>query len=171
MDESAEGMGDILLSDADFPETYVNWAHPEDYIPVDKPFKPEYMYHHSASYKHARLLMRACFEIITSKKFLPMTFVLDTGAPKPLYLSEKALPLFTKESLLKVDKEMMVQYTQIYGRNYVVEPMPCKHRWANLMGLPLLMKMGLTLREVDGVETFMLSSMKLDYFTSSWLNT
>ena len=115
--------------------------------------------------------VRACFEMGESKMFLPMTFVLDTGAPKPLYLSEKAMSLFTKERVLKIDKGMMVQYTNIYGRNYVVEIIPYEHRCANLMGLPLLMAMGLTLREVDGVKTFMLSSMKLDYFTTNRLNT
>jgi hypothetical protein len=169
LDDESEGMQDILLSDADFPRNYVNWAHPDDYIPIDKPFKPEYTYHHSTSYKHYRLLMRVCFELSESKKFLPMSFVLDTGLPKPLYLSEKAMSIFTSNGLLKLDKKMQLQYIKIYDRNYVVEPIPYQHRWANLMGLPLLMKMGLVLREVDGVETFKLSSMPLDCFTSTSL--
>lgn len=162
-------MKDILLCDADFPDHFVNWAHPEDYIAVDKAFKPEYIYHHSNGYKHSKLLMRTCFELSKSKKFLPMTFVLDTGVSKPLYLSEKALSFFDKEGLLKVDTDLMVGYTTIFGRNVLTESLPSQHRGANVVGLPLLMRKGLQLQTVDGVQDFKLPSMPLKVATSPLL--
>lgn len=165
MDDFGGKLENLILTDADFPEYFVNWAHPEDYILVENPFKPEYIYPNMRNKESTKLLlMRACFELPESKKFLPMTFVLHSGAPNSLYLSEQARSIFGKEGLLEVNSSMM-HHIKVFGQKCEVEPFPYKDRGANLIGNPLLAAMGMQMTMV--LAGFNLSTMPLPYFSAT----
>lgn len=68
--------------------------------------------------------------------------------------------------MIHTNKEFMADYIKIYGNNYVLDVLPYKHRDANVMGLPLLMKLGLFMREINGIKQFSFLTMPVDYFTA-----
>jgi hypothetical protein len=132
---------ELLLQDADFPDNFENMQHPDDYKPVSTPFI-EYIPHFSGH--HNRLIVRLCWRT-TKQKYIPMSFVCDTGAPMGLYLSEKALYIL-KHCGRVVEDETGNEYTTIHnvGRA-AVEQTPPGHAPANLIGLRVLVKLGLSL--------------------------
>lgn len=69
---------DLLLQDADFPDNYVHMAHPDDYKQRDDPLPITCLLHQKIG--HWRLIFRVSFRL-TNGKYLPMSFVCDTGAP------------------------------------------------------------------------------------------
>jgi len=138
---------EILLQDLDFPDYYVNWAHPEDYKIISQPIKPEFIFHSLVFNTHARLLLRASVQLEESS-FMALTFVVNTGAPKPFYFSEKALPILMDRNLVHSVKDTSGgPYVNVNGRNATCEQSPYKHRHANLMGLEMTARLGLHISE------------------------
>lgn len=132
---------ELLLQDADFPKDYVNMQHPDDYIVIDKPFV-EYIVNSSAH--HNRLIVRVCWKV-NDDKYIPMSFVCDTGAPTALYLSQKAYKLLTDCKRVLEDDAGNV-YASVHGTgSAAVEPTPPGHAPANIIGLKLLMRLKLNL--------------------------
>ena len=89
--DADRGVRDQLLSlcDADFPDGYRNMAHPEDYIETRDPFPLQVLLHKRP--QHNRLLLRVCWRL-GDDRFVPVTFVCDTGAPGAVYLSKRYAP-------------------------------------------------------------------------------
>jgi hypothetical protein len=78
--------------------------------------------------------------------FTIMTFVLDTGAPK-MYISQLAKPLLCAYTILGADEELGIEYVRFFGRKYRVENTPEGHAPANILGVKLLCRWGLTLHD------------------------
>ena len=92
MDATEVAAAELLLQNADFPDHYVDMQHPDDYSAVDQPFV-EYITNSYAH--HYRLIVRICWKL-GEQKYLPMSFVCDTGAPTALYLSDKAYRMLSR---------------------------------------------------------------------------
>ncbi len=139
MNSTDVSAADLLLHDADFPDNYVNMQHPDDYGTVDEPFI-EYVPHFSGH--NNRLIVRICWK--TSRgKYVPMSFVCDTGAPMGLYLSEKAIRVLRKCGRI-VEDETGNEHVAIENiGKAAVEPTPPGHTPANIIGLRVLVKLGL----------------------------
>eukprot|EP00243_Klebsormidium_subtile_P008032 TRINITY_DN3686_c0_g1_i1.p2 TRINITY_DN3686_c0_g1~~TRINITY_DN3686_c0_g1_i1.p2 ORF type:complete len:109 (-),score=10.13 TRINITY_DN3686_c0_g1_i1:223-549(-) len=79
---------DLFLQRADFPDFYTDkWEHPDNYKLTDAPVW-EVIDHHARLEQRHRTILRTCFKV-DGGKYLPFSAILDSGAPKPLYLSRK----------------------------------------------------------------------------------
>jgi len=143
---------ELLLCDEDFPENYVNFAHPQDYKVQNEPIQPEHIYNHRHG-RHNRLILRIAWQV-ASDKYLPMSFVLDTGAPKQLYLCEAATKLLEEFGVIKWNTDLEVSYVELFGRKVTVERTPQCHDPANLIGLRLLMKLCMSVQDAEPFFTF-----------------
>ena len=76
---------------------------------------------------------------------LPVTFVLDTGARLPLYLSVDALRAFSASGLVHTD-DMDEDFVVVFGRRYRVVETP--RGPGNILGLRMIMDLGLQI-DVD----------------------
>jgi len=132
---------EMLLCEENFPSYYVNKAHPTDYIIYDNPVR-ELIFHKNSSY--SRLLVRASFKL--NNKYIPITFICDTGAPKFLYLNKKSKKLL--QNRINTDclqnEYMIVNINNRNVRIGVSEP-PTIHSEVNIFGLLLLELLGFTL--------------------------
>ena len=133
----------MLLCAEDFPPNYINFAHPQDYHVSSQPIDPQHIFSHRHGNRN-RLLWRVSWDI-GDDKFLPMTFVLDTGAPKHLYLSQTALNKLEEVRVLMTDEDTDALWVQLFGRKCGVERTPHEHDPANIIGLRMLMRLGLQL--------------------------
>lgn len=143
--EEEEEVKQMLLCAEDFPPNYVNFAHPQDYHVSSQPIEPEHIFSHRQG-THNRLLWRVSWDI-GDGKFMPMTFMLDTGAPKQLYLSQPALSKLEEIGLLKIDEDTDACWVQLFGRKCGVERTPHGRDPANIIGLRMLLRLGLQLSE------------------------
>ena len=76
----------------------------------------------------------------------------DTGAPSSLYLNGKTKEFLRTQGRLQLDEAGENYYVQISdGRKFAVLDTPACHRPANIMGLPLLKKLGFCLLEDDAL--------------------
>ena len=80
-------------------------------------------------------------------QYLPVTFVLDTGAPLPLYLSVDTLQEFRATGLAHTD-DMDEDFVTVCGRGYRVVENPRGHEPGNILGLRMIMDLGLQI-DVD----------------------
>eukprot|EP00667_Euglena_gracilis_P031433 EG_transcript_45509 len=80
---------------------------------------------------------------LNENEFAPMTFVIDTGAPRPLFLGEPARRLLSDRGILKKDAGNQL-VLKVDGRPCVVNKTPRGQLPANIMGLPLLMQLKLS---------------------------
>ena len=134
----------MLFRNADFPDQYVNMQHPDDYKVVSEPFV-EYI-NHSSGYKH-RLIVRVCWQK-SSTEFMPMSFVLDSGAPGHLYLSSKAQSMLEGMGRIHQDTEAFTAFVDILGAGqFPVQPSPPGYAPASIIGLGVIMKLGLRVRD------------------------
>lgn len=69
----------------DFPPHFRNFAHPDDYKITSQAIAPEYLYHTQMG-RHNRLIFRISFRTNSPHRYASMSFVVDTGAPKHMYL-------------------------------------------------------------------------------------
>lgn len=69
-----------------------------------------------------------------------------TGKAKHLYLCKAALSIFQKAGLIKEDADLDVMYVMLLGRRCPVEATPPSHQPANMMGLKLLHRLELQLK-------------------------
>lgn len=133
---------ELLLQEADFPDNYKQMAHLHDYEPLSNPFV-NYISHFSG--RHNRLIVRMCWLHERENKYMPMSFVCDTGAPMGFYLSGIAYRKLREIKRLKED-ETGNEYVVIENMGKIaVEPTPQGHKPANIMGLRILTKMQLRL--------------------------
>jgi hypothetical protein len=84
VDQDDAADADLLLQEYDFPDNYVNMAHPDDGIVQDDPITPQFIQHSRRG--HFRMLVRISLRL-GEKSFVPYTFVCDTGAPIATLLS------------------------------------------------------------------------------------
>lgn len=75
----------VALQPADYPDDYVDCAHPTDYKLLPEPVT-EHINHQQ--FLHSCLHIRLSFKV-RDTFYLPMTFVIDTGAPRSMYLCKK----------------------------------------------------------------------------------
>jgi hypothetical protein len=139
------GPRDFVLCSHDFPLDYKEGQHPDDYVEADQPIVPQCIFHHIRGV-HNRLWWRVSLKL-SNGKFIPISFLLDTGAPKHLYLSEKAMAVLEDDKQLKEDADLDLQYVKIFGRKCSVDVTPNAHQPANIIGLKLLKRLGLELYE------------------------
>eukprot|EP00878_Enallax_costatus_P014515 GHUV01015183.1.p1 GENE.GHUV01015183.1~~GHUV01015183.1.p1 ORF type:complete len:146 (+),score=27.24 GHUV01015183.1:72-509(+) len=104
----------LMLRDEDFPENYCNCAHPEDYHVQGRAISPEHIYNHRHG-RHNRLILRISWQVAVDKH-VPMSFVLDTGAPKQMYLCQAAMNRLEEFGTIKWDDDMGAQYVELFGR-------------------------------------------------------
>jgi U3 small nucleolar RNA-associated protein 25 len=64
-------------------------------------------------------------------KYIAMSFLLDTGAPKHMYLSDRAMCALEKSGLVCIDDDMGIQYIKLAGQKCPVELMPAMHAPCN----------------------------------------
>jgi hypothetical protein len=141
MDATEVAAAELLLQNADFPDNYVDMQHPDDYNAVEAPFV-DYITNSYAH--HYRLIVRVCWKL-GEKKYIPMSFVCDTGAPTALYLSDKAYRLLSQHKRVLEDDAGNVYAVICETGAAAVEPTPPGHAPANIIGLKLLLKLRLDL--------------------------
>ncbi len=152
MESTATSAADLLLQNADFPDNFINMQHHDDYKIVSEPFV-EYISHFVGH--HNRLIVRACWKV-GSDAYVPVSFVCDTGAPMGLYLSDKASNTLRSFDRI-IEDEAGNEYADVHrAGKTAVQPTPPGHAPANIMGLRLLVKLSLELKED---KTFSLRSM------------
>lgn len=144
MEESQVSQGDLLLQDADFPDDYVHMAHPDDYKPIDDPLPVSCVLHQKIG--HWGLILRVSFRLANGK-YLPMSFVCDTGAPYDFYFSELAVEKLTVGGRLKEDEIGNAYLDNVVGRKAAVRETPYTHKPGNIMGLRMMLKLGCKLTE------------------------
>ncbi len=144
-----------MLVSQDFPNYYVNMKHPEDYISVKNPIPLECIVH--SCEKHVRVIMRISWKI-KDEGFLPMSFILDTGAVSDIYLSKEGLAAFEKYNLILRDgrdsrfvRVQIGKYNDQLAKCFI-EDTPENYEPANLIGLKLLLRLGLHLNNKAGFE-------------------
>ena len=165
MEDPAGTFGEILLTESDFPDYFINWAHPEDYKITKKPIIPEYIFHQQKLGTHARLLFRCSFELAPNT-FTTMTFVVDTGAPKPFYFAAKAMDILKGREMVHGLSDVPLAYLKVNGRNAIIEETPYIHKWANLLGLNMITRLGLAVTENDDREgSFVFTKMPQPFFS------
>jgi hypothetical protein len=134
---------ELLLRDEDFPSTFVNKAHPQDYILSASSIVSEYIFHEYRGLRHPRLIWRVSYKL-GEHAYMPISFVLDTGAPK-MYLCSHLMNILIERELVVKDHDMEVVYMMMLGHKFVVEETPEGHAPANIMGLRALCTLGLQL--------------------------
>ncbi|PRP79047.1 hypothetical protein PROFUN_13125 [Planoprotostelium fungivorum] len=134
MDEPGGIIHELLLTEEDYPNNYVQMHHPDDYKMVDSPITPEKVLVRRGV-AHTRLILR---------KYTSVSFVCDTGAPGYLYLSKKAKDAI--KSRIKED-EVGSLYIQVGGKKFLVHDSPAQHNSSNIVGLRALKIWGLDLSQ------------------------
>ena len=108
---------------------------------------------------HHRLLLRVSFKLANGK-FVALTFVCDTGAPDGLYLSPEADKILA-DGGRRMEDEAGNTYMDILGKPAATRDTPrTTHQPANMIGLSLRERLGLSLEE-DGGFSF---QQKFDFF-------
>lgn len=140
----------------ELPREYVNMRHPDDFVIVGE-FHPETWV--VDTYRGPRAVGRLAWKI--DDKFLPVTFLLCTGAPSALYFSDEALVCFAGNGLLNSDgdglgyvpvrhRDPMLRVATTYRAP--VATSPPSHAPVNIVGLDLLVKMGFIMMRNGRVE-------------------
>ena len=149
----------ILLCAADFPQEYINMQHPEDYTIQDSPIKPTYVVTQRRG--HARLIFRVSWKVGIGK-FMPMSFIVDTGAIQPIYFGSRSLKLMERHGRLLLDdlQNDVVLLEGLGGRKVHYESTPKNYEPTNLIGLRFLLQFGL---HIVGSQTFYFN-VSFEYF-------
>ena len=71
-----------VLTDEDFPASFIHMAHPNDNVAIAASLPIEFIFNDVPH--HKRILVRMSFQIRDG--YYPVTFVADTGAPSSFYL-------------------------------------------------------------------------------------
>jgi hypothetical protein len=139
----------IMLTNMDFPNNFVDMKYPDDYIPVADPTLQECTVHSCDTY--LRLIMRISWKI--DGGFLPMSFILDTGAMSDVFLSKEGLAAFEKYKLVRRDGLDNRFAPLRFGKKNdqqmkcLIQTTPENFEPANLIGLKLLLRLGLHLNK------------------------
>lgn len=138
---TADDERDLLLCDDDFPDNFVNMHHPQDGKITQVPIQQEYIRNERLG--HHRLILRTSIKL-RENQFVSFSFVLDTGAPSSIYFSPGEAFNGLQQGK-RVIEDGDVVYMEIGGKKAAVKETPHTHRPANIIGLPLLERFGLTL--------------------------
>jgi hypothetical protein len=134
-----------LLCDADFPVAYADMKHPTDYTLQDEPFEPSFVVNQRQG--HAKLIFRVCWEV--QGKFMPMSFIVDTGAVHPIYFGSVGMRLMEAHQLLLLDElgNDVVTLRRRDGTESSVQykATPSEYGPANIIGLRFLLRFGLVM--------------------------
>ena len=130
----------IMLCNADFPNEYVNMQHPDDYVIQDTPITPSFVVNQRQG--HARLIFRISWK--TGSKFMPMSFIVDTGAVQPIYFGSVGMRMMEAHRLLLLD-ELGNDVVRLSGGecNVHYTATPRDYNPANIIGLRFLLRFGL----------------------------
>lgn len=144
--------GDLLLCEADFPANFSGMKHPEDGMLLDNPITPEFIRHKRPH--HHRLLLRVSFKL-ENGKYVPFTFVCDTGAPGSFYLSHFADKILEDGDRRKED-DAGNTFITVLNRPAATQETPRNHQPGNIIGLSLIEKLGLVVEKgtFKFIETF-----------------
>jgi hypothetical protein len=82
-----------------------------------------------------------------------MSYICDTGATRQIYLSKLGFLVLAEKGLIMQDPELGTKYALVNGKKVAILPTPITFEPANLIGLPLLARFGLTLSP-DGNVSF-----------------
>lgn len=151
----------VALCTDDFPWRSKT-SHPLDFLESPEPMEPELIFHHVRG-RHNRLWLRVSWQL-GENKFMPMSFLLDTGAPKHFYMCNQAMTALEAAGLTGVDEDTDVEWTTIFGRKCLVELTPEQHQPANIIGLKMLKRLGLQLFEEEPHFAF---SVPFKFFTAN----
>ena len=67
------------------------------------------------------------------------------------------MQMLREKSLIHSVPDVPIGYLKVNGRNAVIDETPYKHKWANLLGLTMITRLGLSVAEDDnkhGMFTF-----------------
>ena len=117
------------LYKTDFPDNFVDMHHPDDYMPLRDPIS-ELIFHRRTD--HSRLFLRICIKI-TDTNYIPITFVLDTGAPSQLYINDLTRRLIRDR--IKYNSDTGIDFLKINKKTFIVKPSPEHHPDVNIIGL------------------------------------
>lgn len=135
----------LLLCDNEFPESFESDKHPDDYKVMNNPITPELIYHtHRA--RHDRLWMRMSWKLYAST-YMPVSFLLDTGACKHLYASDQLIEFLQFARLAHVDPDLNIMFVRVFDRKAQLKSVPTVHRPCIIMGSKLQMRFGLKLQD------------------------
>jgi hypothetical protein len=136
----------VILTPLDFPVRFrgpLVYAHPEDYRVSEEAITPTtYYYSHRG---HIRLLAR--IPILTKPgSFTSALFVVDTGAPSQLYFCHKLRELLEERIEEDETGTIFLRIESNSGQfKAVIKEVPSQHSPANIIGLPVLKRLGFTL--------------------------
>ena len=150
MHDVLERSSELAYTELDFPESFVDMAHPEDYKEAPEPVQPEVFYHRTRD-PHHRLLLRASFRL-SSKVYSPMTFICDTGLSAGFYFSPHAMSILTKARRI-LQNDIQCPFIETGAGKIPVSEAQQLHQPANLLGLHALQKYGLTLADKPSFAT------------------
>jgi len=104
-----------MITSKDFLAEYQNCAHPGDYnIRQDTPPAIAYVHHHDHG-RHNKLICRMPW-VLTTDTYFMMSFIVDTGAPRHLYLSSTAMSLLEENGVIHKDNDIALTYVILNGR-------------------------------------------------------
>ena len=132
-----------LIGPHDYPEHYVNMKHPLDHTIMDNPIEPEFIVHKNGI--RTRLIFRMSWRSGDSgSKYVPMSFIVDTGVPFPFYFGQSGLAIMRAHRLL-VDDDNGNQFVHVQHPDGTVLNMqyldtPPNFEPANLIGLRFLLR-------------------------------
>jgi hypothetical protein len=110
---SSTNNAETLLQPADFPINFVNMSHPDDYKLLNAPLAMEYIFHRSEG--NSRFIVQISF-LVEKNKYLPMSFIVDTGCPIGFTFSRKATQLLEQYKRSKED-ELGKTYISVFLGN------------------------------------------------------
>jgi len=102
---------------------------------------------------HERAYLRASWKL-KNGAFLPMTFLIDLGAPQDIYLSYKARNILADGGRIQYrgDIEAGSEVILVDNEQTMVNDTPLIHQPANIIGINLACRMSLRIYRADGVK-------------------
>lgn len=142
----------LCLIPEDYPKLFRDpnklYAHPDDYKVDSTAISPQLFVYKDGI--RSRLFLRISIKLSeTGSQFTTATFLLDTGACAHMFLSDTLFNLI-KARIHMEDAGPDYITTTVGGQNIncqIKKDLPKIHQPANVMGLPMLFLMGLTLRQ------------------------
>ncbi|KAJ6453494.1 hypothetical protein C8R47DRAFT_1168160 [Mycena vitilis] len=128
---------DRPLSSADYPEGWEYGHHPDDFKLLATPLKPEWLTFESSNPNQYPLFHRVSFKI-GKGQYLPMSFVVHSGAPRSLYLSDKAFKILDKHKRIDLGFRMHLEN----GPSFQLSDTPRNRQPFNIIGMSLIAELG-----------------------------